>query len=164
MKGVVAKIYKQGRMQQKNEGTRLIAQNKKARHEYEILETLEAGMALMGSEVKSLREGKVSFKDSYVRFSGEGAALVGLYIAPYAHAVHTGHEPERVRRLLLHSHQINAWAGKTAQKGLTVVPLRMYWKGGRAKVELALVRGKKSHDQRQDLKRRAMERDMARGE
>ncbi len=151
-------------MKPRTEGTRLIAQNKKARHEYEILETLEAGMALMGSEVKSLREGKVSFKDSYVRFAGDGAVLVGLYISPYVHAVHTGHEPERERRLLLHKHQINAWAGKTAQKGLTVVPLRMYWKGGRAKVELALARGKKVYDQREDLKRRTMERELARGE
>lgn len=151
-------------MKPKSEGTRLIAQNKRARYEYEILETLEAGMALMGSEVKSMREGKVSFKDCYVRFSNDAAVLVGLYVAPYAHAVHTGHEPERERRLLLHKHQITAWAGKSAQKGLTVVPLRMYWKGGRAKVEIALARGKKVHDQREDLKRRAMERDMARGE
>lgn len=151
-------------MTPESKGTRLIAQNKKARHEYEILDTLEAGMVLMGSEVKSLREGKVSFKDSYVRFSGDGAVLVGLHIPPYAHAVHTGHEPERERRLLLHKHQISAWAGKTAQKGLTVVPLRMYWKDGRAKVEVALARGKKTYDQREDLKRRAMERDMARGE
>jgi len=149
-------------MTQKSEGTRLIAQNKKARHEYEILDTLEAGMVLMGSEVKSLREGKVSFKDSYVRFYGDGAVLVGLHISPYAHAVHTGHEPERERRLLLHRRQINAWAGKSAQKGLTVVPLRMYWKDGRAKVELALARGKKTYDKREDLKRRAMERDIAR--
>lgn len=148
----------------KTGGVRLIAQNKKARHEYEILETLEAGMALMGSEVKSLREGKVSFKDSYVRFSGDGAVLVGLYIPPYAHAAHTGHEPERDRALLLHKHQMAAWAGKTAQKGFTVVPLRLYWKAGRAKVELALARGRKTHDQREVLKRRAVERDMARGE
>lgn len=151
-------------MKPKTEGTRLIAQNKKARHEYEILDTLEAGIALMGSEVKSLREGKVSFKDCHVRFSEKGAVLVGLHISPYAHAVHTGHEPERRRRLLLHKHQIKAWAEKTAQKGLTVVPLRMYWKDGRAKVELALARGKKTYDQREDLKRRAMEREMARGE
>ncbi len=151
-------------MPPKSEGTRLIAQNKKARHEYEILDTLEAGMVLMGSEVKSLREGKVSFKDSYARFSGDRAVLVGVHIPPYAHAVHTGHEPERERRLLLHKHQISAWAGKTAQKGLTVVPLRMYWKDGRAKVELALARGKKTYDQREDLKRRAIERDLARGE
>lgn len=151
-------------MNPKTQGMLLMARNKKARHEYEILETLEAGMSLMGSEVKSLREGKVSFKDSYVRFSCDGAVLVGLYIAPYMHAVHTGHEPERERRLLLHKRQIEAWSGKTSQKGLTVVPLRLYWKGGRAKVELALARGKKVHDQREDLKRRAMERDMARGE
>jgi SsrA-binding protein len=144
------------------EGTRLIAQNKKARHDYEILETMEAGLALMGSEVKSLRGGKVSFKDGYVRFDGGNAVLVGVHISPYVHAVHTGHEPERPRRLLLHKHQINAWAGKAAQKGLTVVPLKVYWKAGRAKVEIGLARGKKHHDQREDLKRRAMERDMAR--
>jgi SsrA-binding protein len=151
-------------MKPKTEGTRLIAQNKKARHEYEILDTLEAGIVLMGSEVKSLREGKVNFKDCHVRFSEEEAVLVGLHISPYAHAVHTGHEPERRRRLLLHKHQIKAWAEKAAQKGLTVVPLRMYWKDGRAKVELALAKGKKTYDQREDLKRRAMEREMARGE
>lgn len=151
-------------MKSKFEGTRLISQNKKVRREYEVLETLEAGMALMGSEVKSLREGKVSFKDSYVRFSRDGAVLVGLHVSPYVHAVHTGHEPERERRLLMHRHQILAWSEKTSQKGLTVVPLRIYWKGGRAKVELALARGKKVYDRREDLKKRAMERDMARGE
>ncbi|SMP68858.1 SsrA-binding protein SmpB [Desulfonatronum lacustre] len=149
-------------MKPKSDGTRLIAQNKKARHEYEILETLEAGLALMGSEVKSLRDGKVSFKDGYVRFTGGDPVLVGVHIAPYAHAVHTGHEPERPRKLLLHRHQIDAWSAKTAQKGLTVVPLKMYWKAGRAKVEIGLARGKKYHDQREDLKRRAMDRDLAR--
>ena len=149
-------------MKPKSDGTRLIAQNKKARHEYEILETLEAGLALMGSEVKSLRDGKVSFKDGYVRFTGGDPVLVGVHIAPYAHAVHTGHEPERPRKLLLHRHQIDAWSATTAHKGLTVVPLKMYWKAGRAKVEIGLARGKKYHDQREDLKRRAMDRDLAR--
>lgn len=149
-------------MQPKSDGTRLIAQNKKARHEYEILETLEAGLALMGSEVKSLRDGKVSFKDGHVRFAGGEALLVGVHIAPYAHAVHTGHEPERPRKLLLHRHQITAWSAKTAQKGLTVVPLKMYWKSGKAKIQVGLARGKKYHDQREDLKRRAVERDMSR--
>ena len=149
-------------MKPTSDATRLIAQNKKARHEYEILETMEAGLALMGSEVKSLREGKVSFKDGYVRFQDGNAVLVGVHIAPYVHAVHTGHEPERPRRLLLHRHQINAWSAKAAQKGLTVVPLKMYWKAGRAKVEVGLARGKKHHDQREDLKRRAMEREMER--
>ncbi|GAB6059025.1 SsrA-binding protein SmpB [Desulfonatronum parangueonense] len=149
-------------MKPQAEGTRLIASNKKARHEYEILDTLEAGLALMGSEVKSLRDGKVSFKDGYVRFTNGEAILVGVHIAPYAHAVHTGHEPERPRKLLLHRHQIDAWSAKIGQKGLTVVPLKMYWKAGRAKIEIGLARGKKLHDKREDLKSRAIERDLAR--
>lgn len=142
--------------------TKLIGQNKKARHLYELLEFLEAGMQLTGSEVKSLRAGKVAFKDAYVEFSGGEAFLVGLHIAPYENAGYSQHEPERRRKLLLHSREIAAWTARVEQKGLTVVPTRMYFSKGKAKVEIALARGKKLFDRREDLKSRDIARETAR--
>ncbi len=144
------------------EGTKLIAQNKNARRNYEFLETLEAGISLMGSEVKSLRDGKVSFKDGYVAVRGGEAYLVGVHIAPYENANWTGHEPERERKLLLHAREIVRLSAQMDQKGLTVVPVRFYFKRGRIKLEIALARGKKTFDKRDDLRRKDMERDTAR--
>ena len=144
------------------EGTKLIAQNKNARRNYEFLETMEAGISLMGSEVKSLRDGKVSFKDGYVALRGGEAFLAGVHIAPYENASWTGHEPERERRLLLHSREIVRLSAQVEQKGLTVVPVRFYFKRGKVKLEIALAKGKKTYDKREDLKRRDMERDTAR--
>ena len=141
---------------------KLVAQNKTARYHYELLEYFEAGLALMGSEVKSLRDAKVSFKDGHVRFRNGEAFLVGVYIAPYVNAVHTGHDPERERKLLLHAREIRILSVQAEQKGLTVIPVRIYFKNGRAKVEIALARGKQLHDRRDDLKRRAVERDLQR--
>ena len=136
-----------------------IAQNKKARHLYELSDFIEAGIALTGPEIKSIRQGKVNFIDSYVDFRGGEAWLLSLHVAPYANAGYTPQDPDRPRRLLLHSSEIARLAGTVARKGLTVVPVRLYFARGRVKVEIALGRGKKLHDQREDLKRRAEERD-----
>ena len=139
-----------------------IAVNKKARHLYELSEFLEAGIALTGPEVKSIRAGKVNFIDSYVDFRQGEAWLVSLHIAPYANAGYVSQEPDRARKLLLHEREISKFAGLVAQQGLTVVPVRLYFKRGKIKVEIALGKGKKLHDHRETLKRRAEERDMAR--
>ena len=139
-----------------------IAVNKKARHLYELSEFTEAGIVLTGPEVKSIRAGKVNFVDSYVDFRRGEAWLVSLHIAPYTNAGYALQEPERGRKLLLHQREIAKLAGMVAQKGLTVVPVRLYLKRGKVKVEVAVGRGKKLHDHRESLKRRAEERDMAR--
>ena len=143
-------------------GSKVLAQNKKARKLYELMEFVEAGLVLTGSEVKSVREGKISFKDGYVTFAQGEAFLTGVHIAPYHHAGYAQHDPERDRKLLLHKREIEALAAKVEQKGLTVVPLKVYLKAGLIKIELALGRGRKLHDQREELKRRAVERDTAR--
>ena len=139
-----------------------IAANKKARHLYELSEFTEAGIVLTGPEVKSIRAGKVNFIDSYVDFRQGEAWLVSLNIAPYANAGYMPQEPDRSRKLLLHEGEISKFAGLVAQQGLTVVPVRIYFKRGKVKVEIALGKGKKLHDHRETLKRKAAERDMAR--
>lgn len=139
-----------------------IAVNKKARHLYELSDFLEAGIALTGAEVKSIRAGKVNFIDSYVDFKQGEAWLRSLHIAPYANAGYAPQDPDRPRRLLLHSREIAKLSATVEQKGLTVVPVRLYLKRGKIKVEIALGRGKKLHDHRDSLKKRAEERDMAR--
>ena len=138
-----------------------IAVNKKARHLYELSEFTEAGIVLTGPEVKSIRAGKVNFVDSYVDFRRGEAWLVSLHIAPYSNAGYAPQEPERARKLLLHQREIAKLAGMVAQKGLTVVPVRLYLKRGKVKVEIAVGRGKKLHDHRESLKRRAEESDLA---
>src|SRR5207247_10545558 len=123
-------------------GDRTIATNRRARHEYHILETVEAGLVLRGTEVKSLRAGGVNFKDSYATVrSGEGW-LLGCHISPYSHGTDANHNPERDRKLLLHRRQLARLSGKIAQRGLTLVPLRLYFQDGRAKGELRLARGR----------------------
>lgn len=139
-----------------------IAVNKKARHLYILSDFLEAGIALTGSEVKSIREGKVNFLDSYVDFRKSEAWLVSMHIAPYANAGYAPQNPDRDRRLLMHGREIAKYAAQREQKGLTVVPTRIYFKNGKIKVELALGKGKKLHDHRETLKRRAAERDAQR--
>ena len=139
-----------------------VAVNKKARHLYELSEFTEAGIVLTGPEVKSIRAGKVNFIDSYVDFRQGEAWLVSLHIAPYANAGYVSQEPDRARKLLMHEREISKFAGLVAQQGLTVVPVRLYFKRGKIKVEIALGKGKKLHDHRETLKRRAAERDMAR--
>lgn len=139
-----------------------IALNKKARHLYELDDFVEAGISLTGPEVKSLRAGQVNFRDSYVDFRWGEAFLVGLHIAPYANAGYMVQEPDRDRKLLLHAREIGNLAAKVEQKGLTVIPVRLYFKYGRVKVEIAVGRGKKLYDHRQTLKQRAEERDAQR--
>ena len=143
-------------------GTKLICSNKKARRNYDIIETFEAGLVLVGSEVKSLRAGKASMNESYAKITGGEIWLVQFHISPYSHANVFNHDPLRPRKLLLHKQEIRRLIGKITEKGLTLVPLRAYFKNGRAKVELALGKGKKIHDKREDLKRKAVKRDMER--
>jgi SsrA-binding protein len=139
-----------------------IAINRRARHEYAILETLEAGLVLRGTEVKSLRAGQVTFKDSYATIRNNEAWLRGCHISPYSHGTDANHEPERDRKLLLHQREIARLTGKVAERGLTIVPLRLYFKKGRAKLELGLARGKKLHDKRSSLREREVQREMDR--
>jgi len=146
----------------REKGIKIIGVNKKAKREYEILDTYEAGLVLTGSEVKSLRQGRISFKDGYVRFENEEAFLVGVHIAPYENAGYANHEPERERKLLLHKREIRSLRGKAEQKGLTVIPLKAYFKNGKVKLEIGLARGKKMHDIREELKRRTIARETAR--
>ena len=141
-------------------GEKVIATNRKARHDYEILETYEAGLVLRGTEVKSLREGQVNFKDSYAAINGNEAWLIGCHIAPYHHGTDANHDADRSRKLLLHRREIARLLGKTAERGLTLVPLRLYFKEGRAKVELGLARGKKLHDKRATIRERESRREM----
>src|SRR5437899_7443150 len=141
-------------------GDRPIASNRRARHEYEILETVEAGLVLRGTEVKSLRAGLVNFKDSYASVRNGEGWLLGCHISPYSHGTDANHEPERDRKLLLHKREISRLSGKISERGLTIVPLRLYFKAGRAKVELGLVRGKKLHDKRSALREREVRREM----
>ena len=138
------------------EGIKIIADNRRARADYVIEETFEAGIALTGPEVKSLREGRANLKESYGDVvNGEGW-LVGCHISPYAHGNVNNHDPTRRRKLLLHKEEIDRRYGKTQQKGLTLVPMKMYFKRGRAKIELGLGRGKKFGDRRQELKERTV--------
>jgi SsrA-binding protein len=141
---------------------RTVATNRRARHEYEILETVEAGMVLRGTEVKSLRAGQVTFKDSYATLRNGEAWLLGCHISPYSHGTDANHDPERDRKLLLHAREIARLTGKVAERGLTLVPLRLYFKHGRAKLELGLGRGKKLHDKRSALREREVRREMDR--
>lgn len=137
-----------------------LASNRKARHDYEVLETVEAGVQLAGTEVKSAREGRVQLKDSYVDFRDGQAFLVGVHIGAYSHGNRENHEPERQRKLLLHKKEIDRLFGQVQQKGLTVVPLEVYLRGAWVKAEIGLVRGKKLYDKRETEKRKTIEREM----
>ena len=142
--------------------TRTVAQNRKARHNYIIEDTLEAGLALVGTEVKSLREGKASLGDAFAQVNEGELYLMNAHIAPYQFAREGGHEPERSRKLLLHRREIKKFAGKATEKGYTLVPLKMYFKRGRAKVLLGLCRGRQVHDKREKMKKASVQRDLAR--
>jgi SsrA-binding protein len=151
----------------KESGERDITVNRRAFHDYTISERYEAGLALVGSEVKSLRDNRANLKDAYARFFGEELFLVGAHISPYGPASQFGHEPERNRKLLLHRRELDRLRGKIQERGLTLVPLRLYWVRGRAKVELGLGVGKKLHDKRvairERMERREIDRAMAAG-
>ena len=140
----------------------LIAQNKKARHYFELLEFVEAGIVLTGSEIKSVRAAAVNFRDSYVTFRQGEAFIIGLHIAPYANASYDQHDPDRDRKLLLHDREIGKLAEQVEQKGLTIVPVNLHFRNGRVKVEIAVGRGKKLHDHRDTLKQAAELRDAQR--
>jgi SsrA-binding protein len=144
----------------KNE--RVIAENRKARHNYHVLDTLECGIALVGSEVKSLRGGQLSLDEAYGRVEDGEVWLVGANIAEYAYSHALNHVPKRRRKLLLHRREVKKFAGQAYEKGLTLVPLKMYFKAGRAKVLLGICRGKQSHDKRDSLKKRDAQRDIDR--
>jgi SsrA-binding protein len=144
----------------KNE--RVIADNRKARHNYLVLDTLECGIALVGSEVKSLRSGGLSLDEAYGRVERGEVWLVGANIAEYSYSHALNHEPKRRRKLLMHRREVRKFAGQALEKGLTLVPLKMYFKEGRAKVLLGICRGKQKHDKREAMKRREMGRDMER--
>jgi SsrA-binding protein len=144
-------------------GTKVIATNRQARRNYEVLDTVEAGLVLRGSEVKSLREAKVQISDSFGRIDGGEIWLHGLHIAPYLYSqTHTGHDPERKRKLLLHSHEIERLRSRVEPEHLSLIPLSIYFKEGRAKVELALARGRRTHDKRQVIAERDAERTLQR--
>lgn len=139
-----------------------MAENRKARQYYELLEFFEAGIVLTGPEVKSIRQGRVSFGDSYIDFRNGEAFVMSMHISPYDNAGYAVQNPDRDRKLLLHYQEIKQLTAKVEQKGLTVVPLKMYLKQGKIKLEIALARGRKLHDQRDELKRRAEHRDLER--
>src|SRR5512140_371736 len=140
------------------DGEKLVASNKKAFHEYFVLEKLEAGLVLTGTEVKSLREGRINLKDSYIIFKGGEAFLFGCHISPYSQGNIQNHDPERTRKLLLHRREIEKLNSRVVEKGLTVVPLRVYFKGGRVKIEIAVVRGKQLFETRETEKRKEADR------
>jgi SsrA-binding protein len=141
------------------ESSRPIADNRKAFHDYHILETFEAGIALLGTEVKGIREGQANLRDSYARVDNGEVWLFNVHINPYSHRGYVDHDPKRKRRLLLHKYEIRKLIGKTVEKGLTLVPTKMYFKNGKVKVAIALARGKAVHDKRETLRRREVDRE-----
>ena len=143
-------------------GEQIVCVNRQARHNYFIDETYEAGMMLVGSEVNSLREGKANLVDSYARINKGEAFLVNAHISAYSGANQFNHEPTRTRKLLLHGREIERLTGKTKERGLTLIPLKIYFKNGRAKVEIGLARGKKLYDKRETLRRKVAQREVER--
>ncbi len=141
-----------------NEDIKVICRNKRATFDYEIVDRLECGIALRGTEVKSLRDGIASLEDSYAKIDGNEVWLIGCEIPEYAMGNRLNHKPKRPRKLLLHRREIAGFAGKATQRGFTLVPLRLYFKGGLAKVELAVARGKQAHDKREAQKKRESDR------
>ncbi|MCJ7495428.1 MAG: SsrA-binding protein SmpB [Deltaproteobacteria bacterium] len=139
---------------------KILCLNKKARHDYFIEETYEAGIALEGTEVKSLRMGKGNLKDSYVLIKDEEAFLHNTHISPYPYGHQFNHEPERVRKLLLHKQEIRRLSGKTNERGYTLIPLKIYLKSGKIKLSIGLAKGKTLYDKREDLKKRSADREM----
>jgi len=143
-------------------GRKIVARNRKAKFEYELLETYEAGLELKGTEIKSIRAGQVSLSEAYVRTNGRQAWLVGAHIAPYDQASAFNHEPERDRRLLLHKREIKALWDAVRLKGMTIIPTMLYLRDGLAKLEIAVAKGKRQYDKRQAIKKRDMARDVDR--
>ena len=146
----------------REKGRKVVASNRKARHDYTILDTFEAGVALTGTEVKSLRAGRASLVDAFAEVRGREVFLLGMHIPEYAQGTWTNHEPRRIRKLLLHRDEIRKIQGTLRDDGITLVPLQVYFHNGYAKVELALARGKKSYDKRQDMAARDAKREITR--
>jgi len=136
-----------------------IAENRKAFHDFHLLETFEAGVVLLGTEVKAIREGRVNLRDSYARVEDGEVFLYNVTISPYSHRGYADHEPLRRRKLLLHRDEIRKLIGKTVEKGMTLVPVRLYFKGGKVKVAVSLAKGKKEYDKRETIKRRETDRE-----
>lgn len=146
----------------REQGRTVVARNRRARHDYHIEDVLEAGLVLTGTEVKSLRAGRASLTDGFAQIAGGEAWLHGVHIPEYLQGTWTNHEPRRVRKMLLHRKQIDRLASSTAERGLTLVPLALYFSDGKAKVEIAVARGKRTYDKRQDLARRDAAREVER--
>jgi SsrA-binding protein len=144
------------------DGIKIICRNKRAFHEYQVFDTLECGLVLTGTEVKSLREGHSSLEDAYARIEDGEVWLIGSDIPEYSMGNRLNHKPKRPRKLLLHRREIDKFAGKASQRGFTLVPLKMYFKDGRAKIELAVCRGKQMHDNRQDQKKADAQKEIRR--
>lgn len=142
-----------------NPAEKTVTTNRKALFNYEVLDRAEAGVRLMGTEVKSIREGGLNFRDSFVEFRGGELFLVGCRIGPYSHGNLQNHTEDQDRKLLLHKREILKLGGKATEKGLTIIPLRAYFKNGRVKIEIGLARGKKAHDKRESIKRKDIERE-----
>jgi SsrA-binding protein len=136
-----------------------VAENRKAHHDYHLLETFEAGVVLLGTEVKAIREGRVNLRDSFARVEDGEIYLYNVNISPYSHRGYADHEPLRRRKLLLHRDEIRKLIGKTVERGMTLVPVRMYFKNGRIKVAVSLAKGKKEYDKRETIKRRDVDRE-----
>ena len=144
---------------EREKAQRIIADNRKARHDYHFVELFEAGIALLGTEVKAIREGRVNLRDSFARVENDEVFVYGIHISPYSHRGYTDHEPTRRRKLLLHRAEIRRLIGKTVERGFTLVPTQMYLRNGRVKLSIALARGKQAHDKRETIKRREAERE-----
>jgi len=144
---------------EREQARRVIAENRKARHDYHVLETWEAGVALLGTEVKAIREGRVNLRDSYARVQNGEIWLLNVHISPYSHRGYAQHAELRQRKLLLHRHEIRKLTGRTTEKGLTLVPLELYFNKGRVKILLALAKGKQAHDKRETIRRREVDRE-----
>lgn len=141
---------------------KILAQNRKAYHDYEILETYEAGLVLTGTEVKSCKNGQINLKDSHIRIVNGEAFLLNAHISPYEQGTYTNHEPTRTRKLLLHKKEINKLAGKSQEKGLTIIPLKVYLVKNRIKLEIALAKGKKVYDKREEIRKKDLEKEYSR--
>jgi SsrA-binding protein len=144
---------------ERKKAERLLAENRKAYHDYEMLETWEAGMVLLGTEVKSIRRGRANLRDSYARIERGELYAFNIHISPYENRGYVDHEPMRKRKLLLHKSELRKLIGRTVEKGLTLVPVRMYLKNGKVKMAVSLARGKKAHDKRETIRRREIDRE-----
>jgi SsrA-binding protein len=143
----------------RTDSQRIVAENRKAFHDYSILETFEAGVALTGTEVKSIREGRVNLRDSFARIENGEVFLYNVHVSPYSHRGYADHEPTRRRKLLLHRQEIRKLIGKTVERGMTLVPTRVYFKNNRIKVAIGLAKGKQAHDKREAIRRRETDRE-----